>query len=437
MKLHQFIFLLLAFAICRPVAAQQGQYRFTRVNVTDGLSHNQIKTLFKDNSGFLWIGTISGLNRYDGYSFRVFMNDANDPTSLISSDVNKVFEGPDGKIWIHTWSGINVYDPITEKFNRDANAILDSYSVPRGIIQNIHKDSKGNYWFVHSTDGIFKYSPITRRTIAGRHDAQKQSSISVSPVSSLTEDPSGKIWLIHADGVLERVNSESLNVEFSTSKLKEELRDETLDYNLSIDRDGHLWIFVPNNNTGVYYFNPQQQSWRHFDNTSSKPKLNTNIVRGIVQDDKGLIWIATDHGGINLIDKKDFSVRYILENRQDEQSLSQNSINVLYKDRDGIIWAGTFKNGISFYHPNINRFQLQRNQIANSNSLPYNDINAFAEDDKHNLWIGTNGGGLIYYNRATNRYTQYLHDPANPNSLSTNVIVSLFIDRDKKLWIGT
>ena len=87
-------------------------------------------------------------------------------------------------------------------------------------------------------------------------------------------------------------------------------------------------------------------------------RLNSDIVRGIAQDNKGMIWIATDHGGINLLDKKDFSIKYILSDPDDHRSLSQNSINALYKDFEGIIWIGTFKKGISFYHEDILRFGL-------------------------------------------------------------------------------
>ena len=106
------------------VKAQTDEYRFSRIDVNNGLSHNQVKSIFKDRRGFVWIGTISGLNRYDGYTFKTFTSDPGDTTSLISSDINKVFEGPGGKLWIHTWSGMNVYDPLTETFNRNTDRIL-------------------------------------------------------------------------------------------------------------------------------------------------------------------------------------------------------------------------------------------------------------------------------------------------------------------------
>lgn len=425
------------FLLCSQAAhAQTNQYRFSRLNVNHGLSHNQVKSIFKDGRGFVWIGTISGLNRFDGYHVKVFTNVPGDSTSLVSSDVNKIFEGPGGKMWIHTWSGTQVYDPATETFDRNTDAILRKLSIPEGQVNDIRKDGLGNYWFV-TTRGLFRYSEASAQTQTFVHQPGDTSSIATNQIAGLNEDVNGRIWILHTNGILEIVNPSSGKVVYRNDWLNRKFRNALLEYNFMSDRDGDLWFYINNNNSGVFEFQPARERWTHIDNTTDKPRLNTNIVRGIVQDDDGILWIATDHGGINLLNKKDLSVRYVLNNREDEKSLSQNSINALYKDRDGIIWAGTFKNGLSFYHKKINRFQLFRNQLANPESLPFNDINAIVEDEKHNLWIGTNGGGLIYFDRGKETFKQFQHDPAGKNGLTTNVIVSLFMDRDHVLWIGT
>ena len=431
--------IVIVLVLCSTMFSLMGQthsYRFSRIDVNHGLSHNQIKTIFKDRRGFVWIGTISGLNRYDGYNVRTFTNRPGDSTSLISSDVNKVFEGPQGKLWIHTWSGLNVYDPVTEVFDRNVSQVLRDLSIPDGLINDIKKDSKGDYWFIHNTQGLYRYSEEEHQTVQVRHQ-EDSTSIATDQIASWCQDQKGNIWLLHTNGILEKLNPLTLRVEYRNYWLNKRFKNEILEYNFTPDRDGDLWIYTTNHDAGVFYFNLSQKNWRHINSTRSKPKLNTNIVKGIVQDEGGILWIATDHGGINLLDKTDFSVSYVLNNLEDEKSLSQNCINALYKDRDGIIWAGTFKNGVSFYHRNINRFKLYRHQLSNPQSLPFNDINAIVEDGLQNLWIGTNGGGLIYFDRKKNIYKQYLHDPRNPNSLSTNVIVSLCLDRDNKLWIGT
>lgn len=431
------IFFILYLIAEIAVYGQTDQYRFTRINVNHGLSHNQIKSVLKDDRGFVWIGTVSGLNRYDGYGIKVFANKPGDSTSLVNSDVNKIFEGPEGKMWIHTWSGTNVYNPATETFDRNTDSILRKFSIPGGQINDIKKDSKGNFWFLHVAKGVFVYSGRTQKTLMLHHRENDNYSIATDQVAAWGEDPRGGIWILHSNGILESLDPVTHKVVYRNDHLNKRFRNEILDYNFTVDRDGDLWFFIANVNAGLYHFNAHDKEWTLFDHTTSKPRLNSNIVRGIVEDEEGIIWVATDHGGINLINKQDLSVKYILHNREEEKSLSQNSINVLYKDHDGIIWAGTFKNGISFYHKNINRFRLHRHQISHPGSLPFNDVNAIVEDAKQNLWIGTNGGGLIYFDRKRNSYKQYLHDPKNKNSLSTNVVVSLCLDRDNILWIGT
>lgn len=416
--------------------SQTSQYRFTRINVDHGLSHNQIKSIFRDRQGFLWIGTISGLNRYDGYSIKVFRSIPGDSTSLINSDVNKVFEGPGGKLWIHTWTGTNVFDPATGRFDRNANRLLKSFSIPEGQINDIIRDSRGDHWFIHDTQGIYRYSESTGQTTPFVHVDGDTTGISTNDVAALAEDASGNIWLLHSNGILEKIDSRSGKVVQRDFTLSTRFRGEIREYNMVSDRDGDLWCHVSNDNAGLFVFASSAGTWRHL-NVDSKPSLNANIIRSVVQDDDGIIWIATDHGGINLFDKSLQTITYILNIPGDEKSISQNSVNVLYKDHDGVMWAGTFKNGVCYYHKNINRFQLLQHRLSDAESLPYNDINVVVEDDRQNLWIGTNGGGLIYFDRKLNKFRQYLHDPNNSNSLSTNVIVSLCLAKDGKLWVGT
>src|SRR5690606_4806242 len=166
--------------------------------------------------------------------------------------------------------------------------------------------------------------------------------------------------------------------------------------------------------------------------------LNDQLIFGIAEDTEGNIWIATDHGGINVVDFESHQVSHLLHDDYNERTVSQNSIMSLYCDSDGIMWAGTFKRGISYYHPSQIQFSLyQRRRDEGDKGLPFDDINQFVEDRLGNVWIGTNGGGLIYFDRQTNRFTQYRHDPDNPYSIGSDVIVKLYIDRYGALWVGT
>lgn len=381
----------------------------------------------------MWIGTLSGLNRFDGYHFRTYRNSVRDSTSLSHNDIRKLAEDPNGRIWVITNFSTCIYDPEKDIFHRNTSAFLREFSIPPGIISSIMKDKAGNFWFVHDAKGLFMYDPAekTSRHLIS-HEEKK------STISSFMQDSAGNYWILYRNGVIEKMNGNGYNIIYRNDVFRRLYPHETPVYEAVVDLDNDLWVYLPDYNRGVYCLNAAKDSLVHF-TTRSKAgvALNNNIVHGLATDDNGLIWIATDHGGVNIIDKKRSTVKYVLNDPEDDKSLSQNSLNSIYKDSEGIIWLGTYKKGLSYYHSDMNKFKRYYHQRLNSNSLPYGDINSFAEDDQGNLWIGTNGGGLIFMDRRSNTFRQYLHDPGDPNSLSNNVIVSLFIDHDKDLWIGT
>ena len=434
-----FCTIIVLLACAARVIAQPEPYKFMHVNVNDGLSHNEVLSFLKDKRGFLWIGTAAGLNRYDGYTVKVFQHDSRDTTSLIHNSVQDLFELPDGRIGVLTTAGLTLYDPQTEKFQKDLSAFYDTYKIPEGALSNVVKDYEGNYWFIHASAGLVRYTVSNGDVVSIRHHEKDTQSIASDSVVSLLQDVKGSHWIIHANGIIEQIGVKGNKhyVTYRNDYLFKENKGAIRKYRLLTDKDGDLWIFIADDNQGVFYFNSISKSFTHIHKDSPGAHLNTNIVRDMEQDNKGLIWVGTDHGGINLIDKRNFSIRYITHDDEDEKSLSQNSINTLYKDTDGIIWVGTYKRGVSYYHENIVRFPLYKHSPTNPYGLPYADVNRFVEDDKGNIWIGTNGGGLLYFNRATGRFTQYRHNPANTNSIGSDVIVSLYIDHTKKLWIGT
>jgi signal transduction histidine kinase/ligand-binding sensor domain-containing protein/DNA-binding response OmpR family regulator len=405
--------------------APLSQYQFTRIDITHGLSANQVNAILKDSQGFMWFGTMSGLNRYDGYTFKVFRQDLRDSTSLSDNFITKLAEGPEGLIWITNHNGQNVYNPATGNFERQPQKILSKWGITADSINNIVKDRQGNFWFI-TPKAIYHYSTT----------AKKATRVPVNPVAAMVQDTSGNFWLLHPDGVLERMNERNHAITYRTHMPAQPGSSLLQNYEMTADTDGDLWIFSNSDVQGIYYFNINK-GFIHYDQNSPSLRLNNNIVRGVVQDNQGLIWIGTDHGGMNVIDKRHQTIQYLVNNSENGKSLSQNSINALYRDNSGIIWIGTYKRGLSYYHENIVKFPLYQHQLFAANSLPFDDVNRFAEDAGHNLWIGTNGGGLIYFDRSRNTWKQYLHDAGNGNSPSSNVIVSLWIDHSGKLWIGS
>ncbi len=439
--------LLLSFSlllITGFVNGQNNQFQFSHLNINNGLSHNDVTCIFKDSKGFMWFGTLSGLNRYDGYKFKIFKHTVSDSTTLDDDYIVSIAEGPENKLWIETRNGFNIYDPATEKFNHDIKGYAHSISVSEGNdghIASIKKDRSGNFWILHYKLGIYKYNPVTHKTIHLTHNDHDSTTICANAVADLAIDSKGNIWLTYRSGILERLNPQNYRVNYRLrifNKLPPELNSP---YKIYIDSQDDIWAFVPTYSAGVYYVNIKKGIFKHIDKGNDDRHLNTDVVSSVIQDDKNRIWIATDHGGLNLLDKQDFKIQYLLNREDDTKTIGQNSITLLYKDNTGIIWVGTYKKGVGYYHESIIKFPLYTHHLADPlsdpKSLSFSDINNFAEDKLGNLWIATNGGGLIYFDRKNNTFKKYLHNPNDPNSLGNNVIVYMYMDHDQKLWIGT
>ncbi|MFB9863863.1 hybrid sensor histidine kinase/response regulator transcription factor [Rufibacter immobilis] len=430
--------LVLLHAVFAPAWANlPEQHRFLHLDVNKGLSHNQVTAFLKDRQGYIWIGTASGLNRFDGYSVKTFRHNSRSSASLLDNNITKLFEDPEGNIWIVSQKGLTVYYPQEDRFDRNYAPLLQKFRLPQAPVSEIMPDKAGNYWFLQNGQGITRYTPKTKAVTRLKWAAADTAAIASNHVNALAFTRLGAIWVLHANGVLEQLNAKTLKVEARETRVAKQFNYKPSGYGMTIDRDDELWLYASYESIGAFLYRPQQRVLRQFYENAPLNRLNSNLVRGIVENEDGTLWLATDHGGLNLIDKKDFSVRYITNCPEVKNSLSHNSLISIYKDREGIIWLGSYKKGVNYYHQNLLRFQHHQHQLTVKGSLPYDDINRFVEDAQGNLWLGTNGGGLLYWNRTTGQYTRFQHNPKDPKSLSSNVIVSLLLDHEQNLWIGT
>jgi signal transduction histidine kinase/ligand-binding sensor domain-containing protein/DNA-binding response OmpR family regulator len=437
MKCKISILCFLLLFINRSLHAQNDQFQFSHLDINNGLSHNQINCILKDSKGFMWFGTLSGLNKYDGYKFKAYKHAVSDTTTLNDDYIVSIAEGPEHNIWVETRNGFNIYNPSTEKFSHNISGYLKNIGLPDARITALKKDSFDNFWFLHATKGIYKYDASSRKVTHLVHHNADDNSIFSNTVSDLSVDSKGNIWLIYSLGVLEKLNPITYKVNYRSQVMEKLPAGLNTAYRVYIDKQDDLWCFVPTYSSGVYYVSIKNNIFKHIDKGDGPTHLNTNVVANVIQDDKNRIWIATDHGGINLLNKQDFNIRYLLNREDDIKTVGQNSVTLLYKDNTGIIWVGTYKRGVSYYHESIIKFPLYTHHSSDPLSLPFSDINNFAEDRAGNIWLGTNGGGLIYFNRKNGSFKQYLHSATNKNSLTNNVIVCMFVDHEQKLWIGT
>ncbi|MBX5437923.1 MAG: helix-turn-helix domain-containing protein [Thermoflavifilum sp.] len=390
----------------------------------------------------MWIGTMSGLNRYDGYHFTVFRHQVNDTTSLSDNFITSIYPFPHQRLWINTRNGADIYDPRTESFCRNYLHELQTLGLPPGTVAQIIRDRQQRYWFLYdlayapAAGNLYCYDSRTQTSHLVLSKKLSNTGLLSDSLTSITLDRWGNVWVIDWRGRIAEINAQTLQIGYQTDRIA---RNSTRvgNYSLFVDRDGGLWAYPTQDAAGVFYYNPASQQYIHFSKSNLSYPLNNDIVYGIIQDRKGNIWVGTDHGGINIIHLPDFRISYVLNQPDDDKSLSQNSVYALFRDASGIIWVGTYKKGFCYYNEQFDRFPLYKHWFAHPAEWGYDDVNRFVEDAEGNLWIGSNGGGLIYFDRKQNIFRQYVHRAGDPHSLSNNVIVSLCLDRQGKLWIGT
>ncbi len=404
--------------------------QFKHITINEGLTHNHVTSLFKASDGFLWVGTPAGLNRFDGHAVRVYKNRSGNFNSLKDNAVSQIFEGPGGNLWVRTGLGLNVLDIRRDIFMGNTDSLLHALGITAGNILDIRKDKNGFYWFLHVEEGLFRYDVREGR---GTKYSGRQT---VRP-TAMAIGGKNTVWVIFADGTLEAVSATTLETQ-SVRKLG---NAENSEFRLLIDRNEDPWIYTANTPSGVYWWPDFSQAPLHFSMNSdaARPwaRLNNNTVMGLAEDQEGRMWIATDHGGVNLFDPKSQKMNYLMYEEFNDRSLNHNGTSAAICDADGMVWIGTYKGGVNYYHDNLIQFPVYRHHSTAPSSLPYDDVNRLVEDRKGNLWIGTNGGGLIFYDKQKNTYRQYLHSPNDPYSLGSNVIVSLLLDREDNLWVGT
>ncbi|MCU4174276.1 two-component regulator propeller domain-containing protein [Carboxylicivirga sp. N1Y90] len=425
----QLLFVVILMALAFTGRAQK-QYSFLQVNNTNGLVNNQVTCIHKDTRGFIWVGTVAGLSRFDGSSFVNYKHNPADTTSLIDNYILTIQEDARGGIWIKTTWGYTVLDTNKEVLYNNVNEYLGQGASHLNISE-IYCDKGKQLW-------ILEYDQLHYK----KWDAEIKQCLSLFPEGSVRNriildfmHVNDAYYCLFNDGVIECYSDSNFELNYQDDYLCGKLGSDSLNVKMCIDYDSDIWFY--GNNKGVYHYDKNALEWNHYSINSKKIALTSDLIRKIIQDDKGLIWVGTDHGGIDVINKYTNEVKHIYHQEDNQKSIAQNTITDLYLDNNNIVWVGTYKNGLSYYHESIHKFPHYRHVLSDKSSLPFSDVNCFVEDEKGNLWIGTNGGGLIYFNRNTNTFKSYKYDRIDPNSLSSNVVVSLFIDSYGELWIGT
>ena len=431
------------------VYGQSSDIRFSHVSVEDGLSQNSVNCMIQDRAGYLWIGTQDGLNRYDGYDFKIFRPEANNQNSLSHRIVHALCQDDDGILWIGTRDGLNRFDPITNQFVRYYNDPEDSASLSYDYVVSLLVDKQGVLWVGTYGGGLNRYNRKTDTFAHFFHNPENSYSLSHNAVKVIFEDSAGRMWLGTATGgngvnLFDRKQNRFYNARNTPSLGCLDMRSINA---IIEDEKGYLWIGSWHH--GLLHFDPETNAYkRYLTQNDNDSNLDHNNVLTLKLDPFKNLWIGLSDGGLKKVvpvkQKNElttvlnagFRFEDYLQDESDPFGLYSNRINCLYLDHSGNLWIGTMDNGINKVNLYQKPFRHSVSDANDPNRLLNSNLSAIVEDDEGRLWIATRGDGLNCYDTQKHALKNYKHDSDNPNSIAFDDVIALCWDPAGTIWIG-
>lgn len=463
------LFLVQAGWLC----AQTNNYFFEHMTIGQGLSHNTVYALLQDHQGFLWIGTQSGLNRYDGNGYKIYRSGATTDPNFKGSAIYALLEDRDHNIWVGTQkNGINVLDARTGLFRNLGQEARFKF-LANAFVYALYQDRKGNVWMGMQGMGVVRYHPQSQ-TVNWYNVSN--SSLPNNDVFEFAEDASGKIWI--ATGSNRLCYFDPQRQQFTPYTFT----DRFLGFRktLLLEKGGAIWLGTEG--YGLFHLNPATSEVTTY--TSATTGLRSDNIRDlewasgqqmlIATDGGGLnfldtttrqitalrynpylqgglntdalfkmlitpnnIWIGTYNGGVNVHKPHKLRFESYTHTGKVQGELSHRSVLSLLETRNGRIWAGTDGGGLNEFHPESKTFSALQNQKGNDQSIGGNIIKALYEDVSGNIWIGIYDKGLDVYQPETGRFKHYHAGLNNPNALINNTVWCITGTPEGQIWIGT
>ncbi len=479
------IFLLPAIILSWPghqsAAGESSILQARQYSTLEGLSNNEITGIIQDNTGYIWIGTQNGLNRFNGYYFDIFRMDAPGKNNLPGSNITALFLDDSGRLWAGTES-LSLYDPGSGSFSH----LFHLPGPDHNSVNSIINDDNGRLW-IASYNGVMIFDP-------GTGDVQKleyREEIGIEPAlieTLLREGAPGRV-ISRAAALLERSfpsheillnellgegnNSGDIRyyrkiVDQSTRKPDPGSLLSNHIVTLARDPGGYIWVVYGHG--GLSRIDPSSMEKRHFTGIVKKTGA-IDQINDIVIDGKS-IWIATSNAGLKLLDLSDGSVanieldgeKYIQHLRLESNELwiSDNQGLVIYKtdsgefSRAGIlipgqgiitsfigkftfrdnqdnIWVGTHYTGVLMSTPHRN-FRTLRTDMAPPAGNPQNAVSSVAVDHNDNVWVGYVKGDVEFF-EGDMISGSILRRPGFPDTPATDVFK--IYSRDNEIWVGS
>jgi signal transduction histidine kinase/ligand-binding sensor domain-containing protein/DNA-binding response OmpR family regulator len=404
------VLLLLGFS----VLGFSQEYPVKFLDISNGLSNNSVTTIFQDNDGYMWFGTYDGLNRYDGYNFKVYRNRINDKKSLSFNTVYNIEGDSKKNIWVGGSNGISIYNKTKAIFHpvkylssdNKPKVLKDIIHQTNAVTDNLVLVASQNLGLIAFENGSFVGKHIPLKVLGNKISIDTYDAIAIQH-----DKKKNSCWVYIRNIGISNYNykSKSLKVVFPLSIEVKAMK---------FSSEGNLWLGT---DEGLFLFDLKKGT------LSENYFAEKCSVSDILLDKKKELWITTDGCGIYKVantGKKAVSYNTLKNN----PLVKSNSVWSLYEDKSGNKWFGTLRGGISMLSNTPKYFKSIR---YNSNDPADNFILSFCEDEKHNLWVGTDGAGLKYWDRKNNTFINYR------NKLSSGFITGIVRDKNNEIWLST
>lgn len=403
---------------------------FDHLGTREGLSHANVSSIIQDKKGFIWIGTVEGLNRYDGYHIETYFHEDGNSLSLSHDNVWDLMEDGEGNLWVGTDSGLNRYIRSSNSFKTyypagNAESELSRY---HNIVRTMLQDSDGRFW-VGTELGLCEMKP-DGSFVHYHHSAQVPDSMGRGGVRAILEDSGDRFWVGTTKGGL---NLFDRNTGKSVRYIRKDSDENTISDNyvhsITEDKDGIIWVGTKVG--GVSLLDPTLGKFNRLSTKGADSGgLTSKRVRSILVDLNEDVWVATDEG-LNLWQPSTGNFKHFVNDATNNTSLRNNMVLALFQDRGGVIWVGTY-DGISKWNAKVPSFPHFKSDPVRGVDLPHNNVTSFAESAEGDVWIGT-FKGLGHWSSKKGPLPGY----TNQSLGLLSDIRTMAVDSDSDLWIGT
>lgn len=426
--------LIVTSCVSAAPAREIGQPYFESIAGTEDIANGVVTIISQDQRGLLWIGTSEGLYSYDGYRFRAFRNQIDEPDTISDDYVRALLPTHDGRMWVASQGGgISIYDPRTDRFENHRPQVGDPHSLPSVASLTLTEAANGDVWVGFGNAGLARWSHAT-----GRYDhviVDADGAGTPLTVRALQFDRAGDLWIGTGDGMRRLRAGASVAESVYSQPGAPDSFDRQYVYALFEASDGRIWIGTQSQGAAV--LDPRSGKLTRLqtgDNATSHP-----WVSGFVEPTPGRIWIHTYGGGIDVVDAaSDSIVQRIRSDLAVPGGLALDRLTAPFKDRSGLIWIGTWGAGVQRHNPlNASAFRSLRHSALLRDGLSSASVLSTLPIDGDRVWIGTGGGGIDILDLNEGIVGGHRAHPSNPGALRDGTIRAMARAADGHIWVGT